>query len=195
MNERYAIPLDRSDPATKRHEDTGELRPCPGVTCRQHVYQWAYRLSYNLDDAEDLLQEVCLRCLRSRNTFRGEAELSTWLFQIMVNAWRDRLRMKRRQRESAQSELSGVAFEEAMQTARAAATHEAADALAVRVRAALSLLTPREHVLLEWKYLEGRSHAEIAGRLGIHEESAEKAVQRARKAFRRAYAVLLEEDP
>jgi RNA polymerase sigma factor (sigma-70 family) len=79
-------------------------------------------------------------------------------------------------------------FAQAAPVAQAAAVDALAEVLAAGVRATLAQLTPREQVLLVWKYLEGRSHAEIAGRLGIQAESAEKAIQRARQAFRRAYA-------
>lgn len=43
-------------------------------------------------DAEDLTQEVFLRASRSLDHFRGEAQVSTWLFRIATNAAIDLLR-------------------------------------------------------------------------------------------------------
>jgi RNA polymerase sigma-70 factor (ECF subfamily) len=43
-------------------------------------------------EAEDLAQEVFLRANLSLDTFRGEAQLSTWLYRIASNAAIDRLR-------------------------------------------------------------------------------------------------------
>jgi len=44
------------------------------------------------DEAEDLSQEVFLRANKSLEFFRGEAQLSTWLYRIATNAAIDRLR-------------------------------------------------------------------------------------------------------
>lgn len=43
-------------------------------------------------EAEDLTQEVLLKVNRSLDTFRGESELSTWIYRIATNAALDRLR-------------------------------------------------------------------------------------------------------
>jgi RNA polymerase sigma-70 factor (ECF subfamily) len=43
-------------------------------------------------EAEDLTQEVFFRVNRALNTFRGESELSTWIYRIATNAALDRLR-------------------------------------------------------------------------------------------------------
>lgn len=43
-------------------------------------------------EAEDLTQEVFLRISRSLQSFRGEAQLQTWIYRIATNAAVDRLR-------------------------------------------------------------------------------------------------------
>ena len=43
-------------------------------------------------EAEDLTQEVFVRVHRSLPTFRGESQLSTWIYRIATNAAMDRLR-------------------------------------------------------------------------------------------------------
>ena len=43
-------------------------------------------------EAEDLTQEVFIRVHRALPTFRGEAQLSTWIYRIATNAALDRLR-------------------------------------------------------------------------------------------------------
>lgn len=43
-------------------------------------------------EAEDLTQEVFVRVSQALGTFRGEAELSTWIYRIATNAAVDRLR-------------------------------------------------------------------------------------------------------
>ncbi len=43
-------------------------------------------------EAEDLTQEVFVRISQALTTFRGESELSTWIYRIATNAALDRLR-------------------------------------------------------------------------------------------------------
>ena len=43
-------------------------------------------------DAEDLTQEVFVKVSRALDTFRGEAQLSTWIYRIATNTALDRLR-------------------------------------------------------------------------------------------------------
>ena len=54
----------------------------------------AVRLCGNVDAAEDLLGEAMLRAVRGRDSFRGDAAFATWLYAIVVNAFRDSLRAK-----------------------------------------------------------------------------------------------------
>lgn len=43
-------------------------------------------------DAEDLTQEVFVRVSRALPTFRGESQLSTWIYRIAANAATDKMR-------------------------------------------------------------------------------------------------------
>ena len=49
------------------------------------VFRTAMGFVHAKEDAEDVTQDVFLRAYRSWNTFRGEAEISTWLYRITVN--------------------------------------------------------------------------------------------------------------
>src|SRR3954447_8804363 len=55
-----------------------------------------YRFVGNHEEARDLSQEAFLRAYRSLGTFKHEARFSSWLYQIALNAARDRLRRRRR---------------------------------------------------------------------------------------------------
>jgi RNA polymerase sigma-70 factor (ECF subfamily) len=50
------------------------------------VYHLARRMLGNDADAEDVTQDVLLQVVRKLHTFRGDAELSTWLHRVTVNA-------------------------------------------------------------------------------------------------------------
>jgi RNA polymerase sigma-70 factor (ECF subfamily) len=52
---------------------------------RPRVWALAARLTGSRDDAEDVAQEVAVRALRSWDSFRGDANVRTWLFRITLN--------------------------------------------------------------------------------------------------------------
>ena len=56
---------------------------------REHaprVYNLARRMLGNDADAEDVTQDVLLQVVRKLDTFRGDANLTTWLHRVTVNA-------------------------------------------------------------------------------------------------------------
>ncbi len=55
----------------------------------KQVYNFAYRLTGNYDDANDIAQEAFLRVYNAINSFRGDASFSTWLFRITTNVFLD----------------------------------------------------------------------------------------------------------
>ena len=52
------------------------------ATCRPYVVRYLRGLGASVEDAEDLAQDALLVALRSLPTFRGDAQLSTWLCRI-----------------------------------------------------------------------------------------------------------------
>ena len=49
-------------------------------------------------DAQEVTQDALLAALRSLDSYRGEAKLSTWLFSITLNLCRNRLRSRQRRK-------------------------------------------------------------------------------------------------
>ncbi len=62
-------------------------------------------------EAEDLTQEVFLKVGRSLADFRGEAQLSTWVYRIATNAAIDRVRSRSFRQTEALAELDEEACE------------------------------------------------------------------------------------
>jgi len=56
------------------------------------VFNIAYRMTNNLDDAEDISQEVFIRVYKSLYNFNPNYKFSTWLYQVTLNFCRDRFR-------------------------------------------------------------------------------------------------------
>ena len=63
----------------------------------QRVYNLAYRILQNRQEAEDLAQEIYLRVWRALPGFRGDSKFTTWLHVIATNACLNRRRKLRRE--------------------------------------------------------------------------------------------------
>ncbi len=59
-------------------------------------YNVAYSFLNNHHDAEEIAQEAFVRAYRSIGSFRGESEISTWLYRIVMNLSLNRLKQLRR---------------------------------------------------------------------------------------------------
>jgi RNA polymerase sigma-70 factor, ECF subfamily len=55
----------------------------------KRVFNFAYRMAGNYDDANDVAQEAFIRVFNSITTFRGDANFSTWLYRIVTNVYLD----------------------------------------------------------------------------------------------------------
>ncbi|QED46900.1 sigma-70 family RNA polymerase sigma factor [Cytobacillus dafuensis] len=58
----------------------------------QEVLQLVYSYVENKAIAEDLTQEIFIKCYRSLHTFKGQAQLKTWLWRIAINHCKDFLK-------------------------------------------------------------------------------------------------------
>jgi RNA polymerase sigma-70 factor (ECF subfamily) len=121
--------------------------------------------------------------MRGRARFRGDAEFSTWLRAVALNALRDFLKAKRRRVEDGSLDV------ESAESAALRRRLLSAPNLGPEIQSvtdAIARLTPRQRHLIEWKYGDGLSYAEIAERLNTTDTAVSQALRRARLALKRA---------
>ncbi len=70
----------------------------------RRVYNLAYRMLGNKEDAEDVLQDTFLNVIRSIDGFRSRSSFSTWLYRVAANAALTKLR-QRSKREKSEGEF------------------------------------------------------------------------------------------
>ena len=58
------------------------------------MYNFAYRLTYDEDDAKDLVQETYLKAFRFINSFEEGTNAKAWLFRILKNSFINDYRKK-----------------------------------------------------------------------------------------------------
>jgi RNA polymerase sigma-70 factor, ECF subfamily len=51
----------------------------------RQIYNLAYRVMGNKEDASDVLQETFIQAFRKLGTFKGNSSFSTWLYRIAMN--------------------------------------------------------------------------------------------------------------
>ncbi len=90
----------RTDPELLRAHVDGD-RDAFGVLFARHrdrLWAVALRTVGNPEDAADGLQDGMIAAYRRADSFRGEAQVTTWLHRVVVNACLDRLRAARSRR-------------------------------------------------------------------------------------------------
>ena len=124
---------------------------------RRSVYQLCYRFVGNHEDASDLSQEVFLRAYRGLKNFRGGSTLATWLYRIGVNVCLNRVAVKKPITEDIDTRQHVDTVHEPQDE------RVLREERAVRVRAAIARLPPKQRATLVLRMDQELSHEEIAG--------------------------------
>ncbi len=147
------------------------------------VYGLAIRCGLDHSEAEDGVQEVFLKVQRRIDTFRGEAKLSTWLYQVALNTLLDHRRKVVRQ--TRHSSLQVVTDDRGEVNAgkssdRGPSESASAEESKQLVRACLDKLPPKFREVLILRELEGLSYRDIARIVGVAQGTIESRIFRAR---------------
>jgi len=150
--------------------------------------RFAVRLTGDPSTGEDLVQEALVRAAAAREQFRGAASFKSWLFQIVVNVFRDGLRSRPRR---ATCELPEQVTDRRSDDppARAAAAE-----LAERVAMLVSSLPPRQREVIVLVVYEHLTTTEAAAVLGITEQNARTNLSLARTEIKRQLAPYFDND-
>jgi RNA polymerase sigma-70 factor, ECF subfamily len=150
----------------------------------------ARRFLKSEDDARDAVQDAFVNAFRSIGKFESNAQLSTWLHRIVVNAALMRLRTQRRHPEEDIEDYLPRFREDGHLLQPAESWTETADTILERtelagvVRTAIDQLpyTYREVLLL--RDIEELSTEEAAQTLGVTPNAVKVRLHRARQALR-----------
>ena len=88
---------DRTDAALLRAHIDGDPDAFAELVARHQDRMWAtaLRIMRNKEDAADALQDAYISAFRRAGSYRGDAQVTTWLHRVVVNACLDRLRAMR----------------------------------------------------------------------------------------------------
>jgi len=147
------------------------------------VYSLAYRLSGDPEKAREVTQDTFIRAFSRLQQFRGDAAFGTWLHRIVVtvvsNARRTDIRFGR---EVALDEASTVEM----------TVPESDPDLKECIARAVDRLSEAYRTTLIMHDIEGYTHAEIAGILGVPEGTSKSRLSAARAQLRQDLAAFRE---
>jgi RNA polymerase sigma-70 factor (ECF subfamily) len=142
------------------------------------VFRLSFRLAGDDELARDFTQETFIRAFAKLDGFRGEAAFSTWLHRIATTVALNGLRkVKRfRHREAELEEAASV-----VSRGRAAEPD-----LKARLKQAIDGLPVGYRTVFVMHDVEGYTHEEIAGALGVETGTSKAQLSRARARLRDA---------
>lgn len=158
----------------------------------QDVYAVLLRLTEDPEEAGDLTQETFVNALKSIKTFRGDAELRTWLIRIAINSSRNRFRWWKRRRRDRTISLDATVGDSQMTVGdMIEASGKNPEEMAIRLERERSLrqaMTEIQDIYREAIVLcdiEGYSYEEIGKMLDINIGTVKSRIARGREELRR----------
>ncbi len=146
---------------------------------RTRVFRAAYRITGNINDAEDVLQTVFLRLAR-RDDPGAVHNLESYLYRAAINAALDLLRSRK---TSASVPLDETAPQDLPFTS---ALNHSQD-LRVWLRQALAKLSARHAEMFALRYLEGYDNREIAQMMDTSQAVVAVTLHRTRGQLRKEF--------
>jgi RNA polymerase sigma-70 factor (ECF subfamily) len=149
------------------------------------VFRLAYRLTGDEHEARELTQDAFIRAFQQLPKFRGDSALATWLYRVTVSvASNNRRRHRRRDRETDLSAATDLAT---------GGPPEAEPDLRDRMTAAIDGLPEIYRTTFVMHDVEGYTHPEIAGALGVAEGTSKSRLFIARGMLRKTLAPFMKE--
>jgi RNA polymerase sigma-70 factor (ECF subfamily) len=150
---------------------------------RGMVYRVAFQFAGNHHDADDIAQDVFLKVYRSLDRFRHDAQFTSWLYRIAMNACIDH---RRRQHPPAVSdEQAEDVFSNRPEEAPGPDDRAYAGELGAVLQAAIGSLPAGQRIVFVMRHYEGLKLSEIAEALGLAEGTVKRQLHAAVHRLRR----------
>lgn len=149
------------------------------------VFNTAYRMLMNRNEAMDIVQDVFVLVLRKASTFKGESKFTTWLYRVTINCCKDMQR--KRKRDISIDEPTEEGYQPLEDTLKSKETPppEIAESAELQrtVREAIFSLPPKFKEIIILYDIEGLSYQEISDVLGIKMGTVKSRLNRARASL------------
>ena len=186
-----------SDKGPSRAEEQALLERCKSGDNRafdelvqryqKRVYNFAYGIAGNQDDASDIAQEAFVRVFNSVQTFRGDANFTTWIYRIVTNVYLDERKKSKSHRLTSLDDF--IDLEENSVSRQIEDATPQPDQLAetkernLALRNAINSLPEYQRMIVTLYHLHDRSYEEIAEILHLPIGTVKSRLNRARLAL------------
>ena len=145
------------------------------------VFSICVRMTGDRVRAEELTQDVFVRAWEKLGSFRGESAFSTWLHRLAVNLVLNERKSERRQESRMDA---GVEDMDVLPATRN--REDNSPALSMDLEQAIAGLPPGARKVFVLHDVEGYTHEEIGGMLGVTSGGCKAQLHRARMLLREA---------
>ena len=150
----------------------------------RQVFQLAFRMTGNEQDAEEVVQETFLKAYRGFAKYRGKAAINTWLYRIATNCAIDLLRQRKRHVvEQTEIEPDHTISSDARSGQE---TQIMRKQFREELGGVMSCLTAMERIAFVLRHHQERSIAEIGEALNLKPNAVKQAIFRAVRKLRGA---------
>ena len=143
----------------------------------RRVFNYAFRMSGNAEDARDLSQEVFLGVFRNLGGFRGDGAFAAWLFRIAAFRCTDYLRRRRPTGEFIEASAPPSDDPGPQEQATVSRANR-------RILAALDALPATQRHVVELKFFQQFTFEDIGVQLGISPNTAKTRLYGALKKLK-----------
>jgi RNA polymerase sigma-70 factor (ECF subfamily) len=175
----------------KAHE--GDAKAVEQLLARHEnrVYRFGLRMCGNEDDARDVLQETLLAAYKNLGHFRGDAKLSTWLYQI-ARSFCLKQRRRREGEPASYDSLDDGAARHLPEDSSGNDVRTHARQVSEVIQAAIGTLPDDHREALVLRDVEGLSAEEAAEVAGVEVGALKSRLHRARMALKQRLSAVLE---
>jgi RNA polymerase sigma-70 factor, ECF subfamily len=146
----------------------------------RRVYSLCLRMTQNVSEAEDLMQEAFIQLFRKIGSFRGDSAFTTWLHRLTVN----QVLMHFRKR-SVKMEKTTEEGETPVQVVRGTENPNQMPVIdRIALDKAIAQLPPGYRSVFVLHDVEGHEHEEIAQMLGVAVGTSKSQLHKARMKLR-----------
>ena len=155
----------------------------------KNIYNIAYRIAGNPDDASDMTQEVMIKLFRNIGSFGGNSKFSTWVYRVATNTCLDELKkIRRHSTYSINSEIDtgeGEFLYEVEDTSPTPDLKVEQGELSNMVATAINSLSLEHKAIITLRDIQDFSYEEIANILNLSEGTVKSRLSRARMQLKK----------
>lgn len=153
---------------------------------KKPLYGYFYRLTSDADVSEDLVQNVFVRMIKYKHTYKGDGKFTTWMYHMARNLFADHYKKEKRMGWKEDPEVTDKYYVNETNAESERIQTEQKDLL----QAALNRLCADKREVVVMSKFQGMRYQDIAVSLEMSESAVKVKVFRALKELKKNYELM-----